>query len=272
MKRILKSSLHVTLCTIMAVPMLLGCSGTDVDNENEQDLYSWSDIAGTYATKPEKISLGNYDWATYYQAYALKIEEHVLTDYGSIDNSDLVDGDIDTYCNGLKGDWYSDMLEWDIYGLDINGSSVDIYNAGEPTGYSIGIYKDYLTYKGRTYYSESYFNQHVDEWTMDTDSEDSTPSEEENITVSISSRTTDSNRFKRNYDITVKATGSNFTVEQIGLERVSGTFYPPTAVKTSAHQYTFSITYTSGSPSTIRGVVKTASGKSYKSNTITISK
>lgn len=250
------------------------------NNESEPDKYSWSDIVGVYATEPEKLSLGNYDWATYYNAYAIKIEEHVLTDLGAIDNTDLTDEYISDYCTELKGGWYSDMLNWDIYGLDINGSSVDLYDGGDRTGYSIDIYDDYVIYKGRKYYTSTYFNQHVDEWTKDTSSDDSgggndgggtTPPQNESVSVSISARTVSSNSFARKYEITVKATGSNFTVQQIGLERVSGLF-SPMSYYTSATQHTFTETYSYSSSSTIRGYVKTTSGNTYKTNTITISK
>ena len=172
------------------------------------------------------------------------------------------------------------MLNWDIYGLDINGSSVDLYDGGDRTGYSIDIYDDYVIYKGRKYYTSAYFNQHVDEWTKDTDSGGSggndggggtTPPQNESVSVSISAKTVSSNSFARKYEITVKATGSNFTVQQIGLERVSGLF-SPMSYYTSATQHTFTETYSYSSSSTIRGYVKTTSGNTYKTNTITISK
>ena len=267
-----KKLMYGLLC-IVTIILNSSCTGDD----DQPARYSWSDIVGFYATKPEKLSLGNYDWSVYYKAYALKIEENVLTDCGAIDNSDLVEGYIDTYCTELKGGWYTDIFEWDIYGLNINGTSVDLYDGGTPTGASIEIYNNYVKYKGRTYYKASYFNQHVDEWTKDTsvgsssNNGNSTPIQNESVSVSISARTTSSNRFNRSYEITVKATGSNFTVQQIGLERVSGLF-SPTSIYTSANQYTFSTSYSYSSSSTICGYVKTSSGKIYKSNSITISK
>ena len=270
MKTSITTVLH-SLLYILAATLCVSCNNKDDDDPGEQDLYSWSDLVGVYATKPEKVELTGYDWATYYQAYALEIEEYVLTDCGAIDNSDYVDGYIDTYCTGLVGDWYSDMFAWDIYGLRINGASVDIYtSSGEPTGRSIEVHDDYIVYNGRTYYTASYFNQHVNEWTKDSGS-GSTPPQNENISVSISCRTTSSSRFLTEYDITVTATGSNFTVQQIGLETVSGIFYQ-SPYNTSAHSHTFSVSYTYGSSSKVRGYVKTASGTYYSSNTITLSK
>lgn len=261
------------LLSIFTIILNTSCSG----DKDEPAKYSWNDIVGFYVTKPEKLDLGNYDWSVYYKAYALRIEEYVLTDCGAIDNSDLVEGYIDTYCTELKGNWYTDIFEWDIFGLNINGTSVDLYDNGRPTGASIEICDNYVKYKGRTYYKASYFNQHVDEWTKDTsignsnNNGNSTPIQNENVSVSISAKTISSNRFSRKYEITVKATGSNFTVQQIGLERVSGLFVP-TSIYTSANQHTFSETYTSSSSSTICGYVKTSSGKTYRSSNISISK
>lgn len=167
------------------------------------------------------------------------------------------------------------MLNWEIYGLDINGNEIDVlYSDGWPTYKSIAVHKDYVEYNGRTYYTASYFNQHVDEWTEDSgggNGSGTTPPQNENVSVSISTRTISSNGFARKYEITVKATGENFTVQQIGLERVSGIFVP-TSYYTSAHQHTFTETYTSSSPSTIRGYVKTTSGNTYKSTTVKLSK
>lgn len=251
--------------------MCAGCGNSGDKDSSEPDLYSWSDIVGFYATKPEKVELGDFDWATYYQAYGLRIDEYVLTDCGAIDNSEYIDGYVDDYCVDLVGDWYSDMLSWQIYGLNINGSSVDVCDpqTGIPNGDNIEVHDNYVVYKGRTYYTASYFNENVEKWTKNEESS-STPSQIENITVSIYSRMVSSTRFKREYEITVSATGDNFTVQQIGIDRVSGTFYPPTPINTSAHQYTFSVSYTSGSPSKIRGVVKTGTGNHYSSNTITL--
>lgn len=265
------------LIYILTSALFISCSNNDDEPElepEETDMISWSDVEGFYATKPEKQDLGT-SWSTYYSAHAIKIEQYVLTDCGSIDNSDLVDGVIDSYCTELKGDWYSDMLNWEIYGLDINGNEIDVlYSDGWPTYKSIAVHKDYVEYNGRTYYTASYFNQHVDEWTEDSGSGNgggTTPPQNENVSVSISTRTISSNGFARKYEITVKATGENFTVQQIGLERVSGIFVP-TSYYTSAHQHTFTETYTSSSPSTIRGYVKTTSGNTYKSNTVKLSK
>jgi hypothetical protein len=265
------------LLYILVILLNASCSG----DKERPELYSWNDIVGFYATQPERMNLG-YDWSVYYSAYALKIEEHVLTDCGAIDNSDLIEGYIDSYCTELKGGWYSDLYAWDIYGLIINGSSVDLYSGTTPIGRSIDIYNGYIMYKGRKYYPASYFNQHVDDWTNNYnsgnnngsssgDSNISTPVQKESVSVSISARTISSNRFSRKYEITVKATGSNFTVQQIGLERVSGLFVP-TSIYTSSNQYTFTETYTSSSSSTICGYVKTSSGKTYRTSNITLSK
>ncbi len=199
MKNFLTFTLYSLLYSI-SFALCVGCSSNDNNKDNDEpDFYSWSDIIGFYATKPENVEMGDYDWATYYQAYALKIEENVLTDCGAIDNSDYIDGYIDEYCTELIGDWYSDLFQWEIYGLGINGSSVDIYDSGVLTGHSIDVYDNYIVYKGRTYYTASYFNENVTSWTSDNGG-GSTPSQEENITVSISSRLTESGRFKREYE------------------------------------------------------------------------
>ena len=267
MKLFEKLLVYALLCIVTST-FFVSCDEKD-RHRKDNDLYSWGDIVGFYATKPEKDKLAGYDWATYYKAYALKIDENVLTDCGLIEQSDYLVGYVGSYCSELLGDWYSDMLLWQIYGLDINGDSVDVLNYGEPTGYTIDVYDDYVIYKGRTYYKASYFNSHVSSWTLYSDT-NTTPSQPENITVSISSRLVSSSSFLRKYEITVSATGSNFSVQQIGIDRVSGTFYPPSPVSTSAHQYTFSASYSSGSSSKIRGMVKTASGTHYSSNTITL--
>lgn len=248
----------------------VGCSETG-DEPGNEDLYTWSDIAGVYATKPEKVELmPGQDWATVFTARGLEIKEYVLTDWGVIGNSDFFDNVVESYCQGLSGGWYSDMLEWDIYGLDINGSVVDVLSGGEPTGYTIEVYDDYIVYKGRQYYRSWYFNQHVDEWTK-VDGGGSTPPANESVSVSISARTVSSNRFNREYEITVSASGSNFTVQQIGIDRVSGVFYT-SPYNTSATSHTFGVSYSYGSSSVVRGMVKTTRGTYYSSNTITLSK
>jgi hypothetical protein len=263
MKRVLRRVAGL-MAVALACCTLAACGGDDDDDDDPGSGGSTttSFASGGKFIAQARCTTGMYTAFTIYKAPAIDIElgDKMVWVYDDIMSLTKDDGTSSIELlrfpgfNG-PGTWYSTEVGECLAIVGQSEKRLELHDGSVVEATTNGV-----RHNGVEYYNKTYFNAHVGEWTGEPTEDDL---KAENVTVTMSVKQTYYSRMYRKYEVTVTATGSNFTVKRISVDYTSGS--PVFEYKdTQEHSATFTFGITSNS--TIVGKVTTSYGTVYKSD------
>lgn len=248
---------------------LVSCGDSD-DNEPSTSgggsSYDWSTISGKYLSKPTRndYSLGSIRYMSL-DAKGLEVKKNYVGYYPSVSNCKYMDPEIPYTFSDFSGGesvWKGEFRDYYYWGVELSGNRLLVMDDNwKSTGNYLTLTADGVEYNGVKFYRPEVFNANINSWIGG----QTEPQPNEQVSVSLSTRMTKNNYpWLVEYDVTVRVTGSGFTVKSISISNTQGAnVYKQ--LNTSQTEITTSISYTGRNTPTIRACVITTSNNKYYS-------
>lgn len=260
---------------IMALVLSLGfslvsCGDSDDDEPSASGggtTYDWSTVSGKYLSKPTRTDYGYGSIKyMYLDAKGLEVKQNYVVHYPSVSNCKyMVPNNPYAFSDFSGGEsiWRGDLNNYYDFGVSLSGNRLLIMDDNwKSTGNYLTLTEDGVEYNGVKYYRPEVFNANINSWIGGQAQSQPQP---EQVSVSMSTLMTNNNYpWSVSYDVTVRATGSGFTVKSVTISNTAGANIYRT-VNTSDTEVTIGISYTGRNTPTIQACVTTTSGNKYYS-------